>query len=402
MRPSAPIPNSASAIRNALTQPFASESLATLARGRRNACVVISDITRPVPNRIILPPILQTLESQGIARDDILILIATGIHRPNEGDELIELVGEEIARNYRVENHRSLDLSSHRDLGRTSRGTRVYIDERYCAADLKITTALIEPHLMAGYSGGRKAICPGLASIETMKVMHGPHLLEHPNASPGVLDGNPFHEEAVEIARMASVDFILNVAIDENRRLIGVFAGDLEVAHRKGCDFVAERVSVPVEPAEIVVTTSAGYPLDQTFYQAIKGAVGALDAVQPGGSILLLAECGEGVGSAPFTGLVRDTRTLEQFVHDLYDPAKFVVDQWQLEELAKVTRKASVYLFAEGIPSELQKELFVTPVASPEDGIAHLRRIHGSDARIVAIPEGPYVLPTVKPTEMCR
>jgi len=168
----------------------------------------------------------------------------------------------------------------------------------------------------------------------------------------------------------------------------------LEVAHRAGCDFVAERVSVPVEPAEIVVTTSAGYPLDQTFYQAIKGAVGALDAVVPGGSILLLAECGEGVGSAPFTALVRGTHDLDRFVRDLYRPEQFVIDQWQLEELAKVTRKASVYLFSEGIPREVQKELFVTPVASPEEGIAELRRLYGDDARIVAIPEGPYLIPT--------
>lgn len=400
MRPSRPLPDPDSAVRDALDRPIASEPLSTLARGRRNACVVISDITRPVPNRLILPPILQTIESQGIARDDILILIATGIHRPNEGDELVELVGEEIARRYRVENHLSLDLASHRDLGRTSRGTRVWIDERYCAADLKVTTALIEPHLMAGYSGGRKAICPGLASIETMKVMHGPDLLEHPNAATGILDGNPFHEEATEIARLAGVDFIVNVAIDEERRLIGVFAGDLEKAHRAGCDFVAERANVPMEPAEIVVTTSAGYPLDQTFYQAIKGAVGALDAVLPGGSILVLAECAEGVGSPPFTSLVLDTGDLARFIEDLYDPAKFVVDQWQLEELAKVTRKASVYLFSDGLASEVQKRLFVTPVASPEEGIRQLMQIHGPSARIVAIPEGPYVLPTVKSTEV--
>lgn len=398
MRPSVPISHPEVALREALKNPLSSKPLATLARGRHNACIVISDITRPVPNRLILPPLLETLETAGIPRDRILILIATGIHRPNEGSELTELVGEEIARRYRIENHYSQDLSSHRDLGRTSRGTPVYIDERYCAADLKILTALIEPHLMAGYSGGRKALCPGLAALETMKVMHGPHILEHPQSRAGVLEGNPFHEEAVEIARMAGVDFILNVAIDEERRLIGIFAGELEEAHRKGCQFVAERVSVPVIPAEIVVTTSAGYPLDLTFYQAIKGAVGALEAVQPGGSILLLAECAEGVGSIPFTHLVRKTTNLDQFVRDLYDPSKFVIDQWQLEELAKVTRKASVFLFSEGIPPEVQRELFVTPVDSPEEGIATLLRIHGSNARIVAIPEGPYVLPIAAET----
>jgi nickel-dependent lactate racemase len=170
----------------------------------------------------------------------------------------------------------------------------------------------------------------------------------------------------------------------------------MEQAHRAGCAFVAERVTVPVEPAEIVVTTSAGYPLDQTFYQAVKGAVGALEAVQPGGSILLLAQCGEGIGSPPFTRLMQETTDLRQFVHDLYDPTKFIVDQWQLEELAKVTRKASVYMFCEGIPFEELKGLFVTPVSSPQAGIAHLMELHGAEARLIAIPEGPYVLPVVR------
>jgi nickel-dependent lactate racemase len=358
--------------------------------------VVISDITRPVPNRLILPPILGTLESAGIRRQDILILIATGIHRPNEGEELVELVGEEIASAYHVENHFSEDLASHRDLGLTSKGTRVLIDERYCEADLTVTTALIEPHLMAGYSGGRKAVCPGLASIETMKVMHGPGILEHPSASTGILDGNPFHEEALEIARMAGVDFNLNVALDENRDLIGVFAGDINDAHRAGCAFVEERVRVDVDPAPIVVTTCAGHPLDTTFYQAIKGPVGALDAVQEGGSILLLSACGEGIGSGPFTKLMHDTTDLDDFVEGLYDPSKFVIDQWQLEELAKVTRKASVYCFTEGLEDEVLKRLFVTPVASPEEGLQRLLDHHGADARILAIPEGPYVMPVAR------
>jgi nickel-dependent lactate racemase len=396
MRPGTPIPRPEAAIRRALVEPISSPSLAQLARGKRDACVVISDITRPVPNRLILPPILRTLEDAGIPRGRILILVATGIHRPNLGHEIVELVGEEIAAAYRIENHMSQELASHRDLGRTSRGTRALIDGRYCAADLKVTTALIEPHLMAGYSGGRKAVCPGLASIETMKTMHGPDILEHPLAFCGVLDGNPFHEEALEMARMAGVDFVLNVAMDEQRRLIGVFAGELDAAHRAGCRFVAERCTVPVKPAEIVVTTSAGYPLDLTFYQAIKGPVGALDAVQSGGSILLLAECAEGVGSPPFRRLVHETSNLESFVEALYDPARFVIDQWQLEELAKVLRKASVYCFAEGIPFEQLKELFVVPVASPEEGIADLMEVYGPEARILAIPEGPYLLPVAQ------
>ena len=389
MRPSVPVEDPDRAVENALLNPTGSQPLHELARGRSSACVVISDITRPVPNRLILPPILRTIEDAGVRREDILILIATGIHRPNEGDELIE----EIASAYRVENHFSEDLASHRDLGKTSKGTHVLIDERYCASDLKVTTALIEPHLMAGYSGGRKAVCPGLASIETMKVMHGPGILEHPAASTGILDGNPFHEEALEIARMAGVDFNLNVSLDENREVIGVFSGDINDAHRAGCAFVEERVRVDVEPAPIVVTTCAGHPLDQTFYQAIKGPVGALDAVQQGGSIVLMAACNEGIGSPPFEKLMHDTTDLTDFVEGLYDPARFVIDQWQLEELAKVTRKASIYCYTDGIADDILEQLFVTPVASPEEGIRRALEQHGADARVLAIPEGPYVMP---------
>ena len=272
------------ALKASLEAPIGCAPLAELARGKRTACVVISDITRPVPNELLLNGILGVLEGYGIARDDILILIATGVHRPNLGDELVRLVGAGIAGQYRIENHYATELDQHTDLGQTSRGTRALIDRRYCEADLKITTALVEPHLMAGYSGGRKAICPGLASLETMKIMHGPGILEHPNASPGVLDGNPFHEEALEIARMAGVDFIVNMALDEARQPVGVFAGELDAAHRRACAIVSQQTRVEVEPADIVVTSSAGAPLDATFYQAIKGPVGALSAVKPGGT----------------------------------------------------------------------------------------------------------------------
>lgn len=399
MKPSEPLKDPLAAVEHALANPIEAAPLAETARGRKDACVVISDITRPVPNRLILPPILRTLEEAGIPRDRILILIATGIHRPNEGEELIELVGEEIAAAYRVENHDGLNLESHRRLGETLDSAPVLIDERFCAADLKITTALIEPHLMAGYSGGRKAVCPGLASIETMKTMHGPELLSHPKAAPGILDGNPFHEEALRIARLAGVDFSLNTALDEKRRLVGVFAGEMDAAHRQGCAFAAERAAVETEPADIVVTTSAGYPLDQTFYQAVKGPAGALEAVKPGGSILLMAECAEGVGSEPFERLIRGSESLEAFEKRLHHGGHFAIDQWQLQELAKISQKADIYLFSEGIPFDEQGRLFVKPVRTPEDGIEELLERYGRGARLNAIPEGPYVLPVAAEKE---
>ena len=188
LRPVIPIDSPQEAIFQALQEPLGSAPLAQLAKGKKSACVVISDITRPVPNKLILPPILKILEENGIKRENIVILIATGIHRPNEGKELEEMVGLEIMQNYKIVNHFSGELNTHKYLGLTKKGTPVYVDKTYLESDLKITTALIEPHLMAGYSGGRKAICPGISAIETMRVMHGPKILEHPKTTTLFID----------------------------------------------------------------------------------------------------------------------------------------------------------------------------------------------------------------------
>ena len=390
---SVPLTDAENAIRHAISQPIASPSLAEVAKRRDSACIVISDITRPVPNQVILPPILETLEQSGIAREKITILIATGIHRPNEGKELEEMVGRSIMETYRIVNHFSQKPETHTYLGETHKGTPIYIDKTYLAADLKIATGLIEPHLMAGYSGGRKAICPGIASIETMKVMHGPELMEHPKSSVGILEGNPFHMEATEIALMAGVDFNLNVAIDKQRQIIGVFAGDLVESHLVGARFVEQmaKVTIPT-PVDAVVVSSAGYPLDTTFYQAIKGLLTAVEIVKQGGSILLVAACSEGIGSKPFTDLLFKTDDLSAFVQGLYNPANFVIDQWQLEELAKVARKADIYFYTDGIPFQQLSKLFVFPLKNPQEGIEQFIARYGEDVQIAAIPEGPYIL----------
>jgi len=394
---SVPLADANKAVWQAISQPTASPSLAEIAKGRDSACIVISDITRPVPNQVILPPILETLEQAGISRDEITILIATGIHRPNEGKELEEMVGHSIMASYRIVNHFSQNPETHTHLGETRKGTPVYIDKTYLAADLKIITGLIEPHLMAGYSGGRKAICPGLASIETMKVMHGPELMEHPKSAVGILDGNPFHMEATEIALMAGVDFSLNVAIDKQRQITGVFAGDLVESHLTGAKFVEKNAKVTLsEPVDAVVVSSAGYPLDTTFYQAIKGLLTAVEIVKQGGSILLVAACSEGIGSKPFTDLLFKTDDLTAFVQGLYNPANFVIDQWQLEELAKVARKADIYFYTDGIPYQQRSKLFVHPLKNPQEGIEELLIRYGEDVQIAAIPEGPYVLAKVE------
>lgn len=395
-QPADPLPQPVDTVRRRLAAPVGTPQLAELARDRRDACVVICDVTRPVPNSVLLPPLLETLENAGIARDQILILVATGMHRPNEGDELRAMVGDFVFGHYRIENHHGPDLSEHTYLGQSPRDLPVWIDSRYVQADLKITTGLIEPHFMAGFSGGRKLICPGIAALETVKLWHGPQFLEHENARNGCFAGNPVHQENTAIARMAGCDFILNVVIDDHRRILEVFAGDMEAALDSGVAFVRPLVTDTVpEPVDIVVTSSAGYPLDTTFYQSVKGMVGAMSIVKPGGTIVLAASLSEGVGSAEFQRLFRENESLERFMHRILHEGQFIMDQWQLEELAKVRRHAKVRVVSDGIPAERLAELFVEPAASVEAAVADALAEHGSDATIAVIPEGPYVLAEV-------
>ncbi len=369
-----------------------------MAKGRETACILICDITRPVPNKILLPPILKTLHAAGLKPENILILIATGIHRPNEGDEILELVGPEIAGRYRIENHFSKDLAAHKYLGQTVRGTEVWIDRRYLDADFKIATGFIEPHLMAGFSGGRKLVVPGIASIETMKYMHGPRLLEHPNAREGVIEGNPFHEEALEIARMAGIDFIVNVALNEQKQITGIFSGESESAHMEGVNFVRESVRDTVSaPADIVITTSAGYPLDKTWYQAIKGLTAALPIVKEGGTIILAAQCSEGLGSREFAKLVYDSADLEKFMRDIFREDFFVIDQWQLEEYAKAARKAHIILVSDGLSRKEKEAMHVAWAQTVEDALNTAFKRHGNDAQVAVIPKGPYILAEIEP-----
>ncbi len=391
-----PLADPAATLRQCLVEPIGTPPLADLARGRWNACVVISDITRPVPNRLILPPILQTLEVAGIPREKITILVATGLHRPNLGDELAEMVGREILENYRIENHHGQNLAEHAHLGTSPRGVPVWIDRRYLEADLKITTGLIEPHLMAGFSGGRKLICPGLAALETVRVWHGPRFLESPQADCGILAGNPVHEENTWIGRRAGCDFIVNTVIDAERRPLTFVAGDMEAAFERGVAFVRGVVTANLPaPADIVVTSSAGYPLDATFYQAIKGMAGALAVVKPGGTIILAAGLSEGIGSPEFQRLFDENASLEAFHERILGEEYFVMDQWQLEEMAKVRRKAKIKVVSDGLPAATLDRLFVLSAPSVEQAVADSLAEYSPAATIAVIPKGPYVLARV-------
>jgi lactate racemase len=391
-----PLADPGGAVEGALRTPIDARPLAEVARGRRDAVIVISDKTRPVPNALVLAPILRTLEAAGIDRRRIEILVATGLHRPNTPAELAEMTSAETVARYRFRSHNARNTDEHVHLGRTQRGTEVWLDRGFMQSDLRIVTGLIEPHLMAGYSGGRKAVAPGLAGVETMRSAHGPTMLEA-NVGPGIVDGNPFHEDLLEIARLARVDFMVNVAIDRERRLTGVFAGDIERAHEAGMQAVEHEVRVDLaRPADIVITSAGGYPLDATFYQSIKGLAGALNVVRRGGTIILAAALSEGIGSDEFQQLLRSTRGNDDYMARILAPGFFRIDQWMVQHLCQVLRKAEVRVVTDGLPADVVRALLVTPASTVDGALAQALARHGSHAHVAVLPQGPYVLATVR------
>ncbi|MSV29208.1 MAG: nickel-dependent lactate racemase [Bryobacterales bacterium] len=391
-----PLGDQAGAVEEALDAPIGCAPLRDLARGKRTAAISVCDITRPAPNRLVLPPLLARLADAGIPRDGITILIATGLHRPATDAEIREIVGEEIASGYRVVNHDARALSEHRHLGTTAAGTPVYVDERFVAADLHITLGFIEPHLMLGFSGGRKLIAPGLAAQETIKVLHSPKFMRDPRAVEGSIEDNPLHKELLEISEMAGHDFLVDAALAAGppgqRPVAGVFAGKPRLAHARGVEFVSRVMLETLDrPVDAVITTSAGYPLDLTFYQAIKGVTAARHIVKPGGKILLLAECSEGAGAPEFRNMLAANPDGAKFM-DRIAAAPVVVDQWQLEKLALVTAKCDVLYYVPGLPAEYHASLWGTSYGTAADAVAVLAAGLKPGATIAVIPEGPYVL----------
>jgi nickel-dependent lactate racemase len=398
-RSAAPLPNPAEAIQSALDAPAFGPSLSSLASGKRSAAISVCDITRPAPNKAVLPHVLARLEKAGIAPRAITILIATGLHRPATNSEIREILGEEISTRYPVVNHNARELSEHESLGSTSSGIPVYIDKRFLAADLHITLGFIEPHLMLGFSGGRKLIAPGLAAQETIKVIHSPKFMRDPRAVEGSIESNPLHRELLEIARMARHDFLLDVALTRRREIAGVFAGPPELAHAEGVSFVSRVMLEQLDaPADAVITSSAGYPLDLTFYQAVKGITAAQHVVKPGGRILLVAECSEGAGAPEFREMLKRCRSCGEFL-DLIANGPVIVDQWQLEKLALAAQRASLLFYAPGLPSEFHEALWGTPFDSPQHAVRALFDGLPPGARVALMPEGPYVLAKTRAME---
>jgi lactate racemase len=391
-RSASPLSDQPGAIAAAMDAPTAGPSLGELARGKKTVAISVCDITRPAPNKLVLPPLLERLHAAGIRKEDVTILIATGLHRLATPKELDEILSPEIAATYRIVNHNARELSEHRYLGETKSGTPVYVAEAFVAADLHITLGFIEPHLMAGFSGARKLVAPGLAAQETIKVLHSPKFMRDPKAVEGSIEGNPLHRELLEIAQMAGHHFMVDVALTRDRKIAGVFAGEPVQAHAAGMKFVSKVMleQLPA-PVDAVVTSCAGYPLDLTFYQAIKGITAAQHIVKKGGRILLIAECQEGPGAAEFCEMLKKTDSGAGFL-DMIKEAPVVVDQWQLEKLALVTQKAEILFYTPGLPGEYHKTLWGAIFSDINSAVNALTSGMERNATIALMPEGPYVL----------
>lgn len=390
MKPLAPLADPAAAVAEALAHPIGSAPLGELARGRKSACIVISDITRPVPNQTILPPMLSTLEAAGIAREAITILIATGMHRPNLGGELEHMVGRDVMTRYRIENHFCQDPENYRRIDCID-GAPIEVNRHYLDADLHILTGLIEPHFYAGFSGGRKAILPGISSFETMKFMHSYRMIEHPRVANCVLDGNPFHEYGLRICELARVDFIVNVVLNKRREVGGVFAGHYDRAHRAGCQVVERHSTCAVgEPLDLMITSGGGFPLDATFYQISKALTCARNVLRKGGDIVVACGCQEGLGGREFSGILRSVGSLAEFRARYQDPRDFVIDQWCAQSIYQALDHAGkVYIYSPGLKSEDVEKMGAVRVDDLQRTVSQLAARH---ARVGLSPEGPYVV----------
>jgi len=388
----APLADEVAAIEASLDRPIAGPSLASLATGKLTAAISVCDITRPAPNPVVLPPLLRRLLAAGIPREGIRILIATGLHRQATPAEIRHIVGEETAAHFEVLNHDARKLAQHRRLGVTKSGTPVFVDERFIAADLHISLGFIEPHLMLGFSGGRKLVAPGLAAEATIKELHSSRFMRDPRAREGSIDDNPLHAELLEIARMARHDFIVDVSLTRERKIAAVFAGEPEAAHRMGVRWVSSALMQTVDkPFDAVITSGAGFPLDMTFYQSIKGITAASQIVRNGGNILLFGACDEGVGAPEFTRMVCEHSSDKEFLRSI-EGVPVTIDQWQLEKLALATQKAKVSYCVPGVPEQFIGGLWGPGFRDPSEAVRALFAELPAKSRIAVVPEGPYVL----------
>lgn len=401
-KPQMPVLRSPSeAVRLALANAQASQPLSELAQAATTACILVCDVTRPVPNDILLGPIVSCLTGAKIRPQNILILVATGLHRPNEGAELGALIGDRsVLDTITIANHIAQDDHAHINLGTTTRGTPVLLDRRFVEADLKLVTGLVEPHFMAGYSGGRKVVAPGIAHAETIGVLHSAGILDDPNCAACNIEGNPLHLEQLEVLSMlrahaGSEVYAVNTVIDEDRNLAFVNFGEIESSHQAAMDFAARYCTVQLPSKfETIVTSAAGYPLDQTYYQAVKGMVTPLSILEKNGTLVLAAECKEGLGSDAYRKSQRDliNEGTKAFLKRISQKSKADIDEWETQMQANAQEDFEFCLVSDGLSGEDRELTSVRMAESLDEGISFALS-RAKSTNIAVIPEGPYVVP---------
>ena len=376
------------AVAEAMAHPIGTPGLEELARGRNKVVIIASDHTRPVPSRVIMPLMLEQIR-RGNPHADITILIATGCHRGTTVEELTEKFGPEICKREKIVVHDCMDEASLTCIGTLPSGGRLVINSLAAQADLLVAEGFIEPHFFAGFSGGRKSVLPGIASRETVHYNHCSAFIASDRARCGILEGNPIHRDMVFAARRAGLAYIVNVVINSQKQVIAAFAGDMEQAHLAGCGYLASLARSAPEPADIVITTNNGYPLDQNIYQAVKGMTAAEATAAPGGVIIMAAQCVCGHGGQSFFDTFANDIPVGTITKNILgvDREKTVTDQWQSQVFARILEKHRV-IFISDCPDETVRAMRMIPAHSIEEALAVSREFVGEDASITVIPEG--------------
>lgn len=392
------LPDEPAALRRALREPIESEPLAAKVKAGDKVVIVHTDITRATPNDRLLPVLLEELEMAGIARQDITLLNGLGTHRPQTEAELRAMLGDFIVDNYRCLQHDCHDDSNLVSLGKTSFGHPVRINRTYLEADVRILTGFIEPHFFAGFSGGPKAIIPSLAGAESVLTNHGTKMIAHPKATWGITEGNPIWEEMREVALLTNPTFLLNVTLNVQREITGVFAGDMLAAHAAGCAFVKENAMVGVDaPYDVVITTNSGYPLDQNLYQSVKGMSAASQIVRDGGTIIIATACEDGLPDhGRYAALLAEAGSPQGILDMLARPGFEAQDQWQVQIQALIQLRADVYVYSDGLTDEQVEKALFLPCRNIEATLAQLQAKYGPEARVCVMPEGPQTIPYLR------
>jgi nickel-dependent lactate racemase len=380
------------AVRRALEHPLAGPSLPDLAAGARRVVVVFPDLTRPMPNRTVLPPLLALLERSGIPDTAVTLLCATGTHRQATPSEMQELVGPEIAGRYAIVDHDS-DGGDHVEVGRVD-GTPILLQREYVEADLRIITGFVEPHFFAGFSGGPKAVCPGIAATETILEAHHPRRIADAASTFVTRLGNPVHEFVRAAVALALPHLSLDVAINRDREVTAVFAGPLQTAHDAACACVgSSAVQEVASPFDVVVSTNGGHPLDRNLYQAVKGMAAAERIVRDGGIIVMAAACRDGIpGDGAFAGVLSRARTAEDLVDDAGGPE---LDRWQAQVLGRVLQRAQVWLYSEGMTDQMAADALLVPVHDLTTVVDDALTALGGSGTVAVLPLGPLTVATV-------